>query len=143
MNTVAGVGNNYLDMVQMATRRNTLVHVAQASQAGTPLDVALVQSSNQQLRENARETGVELYTQNLQMRAVETYTNGNSNNASTNNNTDDSSSGIYTFDASQVNETLQMAQRRAVGVAAYENLSNQAERPDFVRPATNPVNVYV
>jgi len=60
MNALNGV-NNYLDTVQLATMRNTLYQVTQASPAEQPLDYSQLQQSNQQLRQNSRETGVELY----------------------------------------------------------------------------------
>ena len=137
MNTISSAGNNYLDMVQKATKRNTLSSVSQAQQSGQPLDTEQVQQSNQQIKDTARETGVELYSLNIQKQTVETYTNANNNNTSTDNNTDDDSSNVYTFDASSANETVQTAQQRAVGVAVYQNLSNQAEQSEFVKPSVS------
>ncbi len=141
MNTLNGV-NNYLDMVQLATMRNTLYQVTQASPAEQPLDYSQLQQSNQQLRQNARETGVELYSQVLQKQMLETYANTSENTNSTNN-TNDSSSSVYTFDAGNVNETLEMAQQRAFGVALYEHMST-SENTEFANTPTNtPVSVYV
>ena len=87
MNDLNGV-NNYLDMVQLATMRNTLYQVTQASPAEQPLDYSQLQQSNQQLRQNARETGVELYSQVLQKQMLETYANTSENTNSTNNTND-------------------------------------------------------
>ncbi len=67
MNAVGSVNNNqnFYDLVQQATRRNTLSHVVEATSSETPVDrdtwVGQVQQSNQELRDNARETGIELY----------------------------------------------------------------------------------
>ncbi len=129
-------------MVQQATRYNTLSTVAQARQSGATVDVEQLQTSNQQLRNDAREVGVQLYSQQLVKQQVETYSNASSsnNNASSN---DDTTSSVYTFDAAAVNDNLQMAQKRSLGVQLYENLNTQ-EQPDFTtRPVTLPVNVYV
>jgi len=133
---VGSTNNSYLNMVQQATRYNTLSTVAQARQSGATVDVEQLQTSNQQLRNDAREVGVQLYSQQLVKQQVETYSNTSSSN-------DDTSSSVYTFDAAAVNDNLQMAQKRSLGVQLYENLNTQ-EQPDFTtRPVTLPVNVYV
>jgi hypothetical protein len=81
MNAVSGVNNNqnYYDLVEQATRRNTLTHVVDAALSETPIDrenlFEEVQLSNQELRDNVRELGIELYALNLQREAFETYAN--------------------------------------------------------------------
>lgn len=140
MNVLGSTANTYLDMVHQATRRNTVTQVVEAKQSGSPVDVEQVQSSNQQLRNNARELGVELYSQNLKKQQFETYVNSAPDNS--NSSSEDKSSSVYTFDAAQVNDTLQMAQRRMLGVELYENMKNQSQ-PEVNNPATLPVNVYV
>lgn len=150
MNVTDSTASTYLNMVQQASKRNTLSHVAEARQSGTAVDVEQLKSSNQQLREDSRELGVELYSQNLKKQQFETYvnsapdygsSNSSSNNSSNNNNNDDSSS-VYTFDAARVNDNLQMAQRRTLGVAFYENMNAQ-NQPGSGTPSTLPVNVSV
>ncbi|MCW8930506.1 MAG: hypothetical protein OQL19_09740 [Gammaproteobacteria bacterium] len=143
MNAVDGAGvSNYLSVVQQATKRNTLSQVIDAKQSGQTVDVEQLQSSNQVLRDTARETGVVLYTQQLQKQAFETYVNTSQNNSYNTTANDDKGSDVYTFDAAQVNDNLQTVQKRALGVAYYENLSDQADRPEFHKPSTLPVNVY-
>jgi len=72
MNTVNGTNSNtYLNLVQQATKRNTLTHVTDAKQSGQTVDVEQLQSSNQSLRDSARETGVTLYSQQLQKQAFD------------------------------------------------------------------------
>ena len=145
MNAVSGAGNDYLNMVQLATQRNTYTQVAEAKQSGKPVDVEQLQSSNQELRENARETGVALYTQSLQKQTFETYVNASerASDSYSSNSDNDNSSDVYTFDAARVNDALQTAQKRSFGVALYENLGSQQERPELSNPSTRPVNVYV
>lgn len=147
-------GSDYLNTVQRATRLNTVNAVANAKQSGQAVDKAQLQASNQQVRETARETGVALYAQNLAKQTVETYskTSEQMNSSTANTTTTDSSSsdsnGVYTFDPAAVNDALQTTQKRAMGVALYETLSEQgAQRPGFSNPGNGPVvlpvNVYV
>lgn len=143
MNAVGSSTNTYFDMVQQATRRNTLNHVAEARQSGASVDVEQVKSSNQQLRENSRELGVELYSQNLKKQQFETYVNNSPDNSNTSS-SDDESNSVYTFDAARVNDNLQMVQKRTMGVALYENMNNQTQpQPEYSRASTMPVSVYV
>lgn len=148
-------GGDYLNMVQRATRLNTVNEVANARQSGQAPDMEQLQASNQQVRDTARETGVALYSQNLAKQTVETYTKTteqmNSSSATTTTSAASSSTtenGVYTFDSAAVNDALQTTQKRALGVALYENLNDQAtQRPEFSRPDNGPVvlpvNVYV
>lgn len=144
MNIINGSSQQYVDLVQQATRRNTVTQVVDAKQNGTRVDFEQVQSSNQQIRETARETGVELYSQSLTKQAFETYVNTSSNMASNSTNTDNNSSNVYTFDPKEVNDTLQSAQKRAVGVALYENLEglNKSTDEATVNSSTLNVNVF-
>ncbi|MCU7835908.1 MAG: hypothetical protein KZQ83_11745 [gamma proteobacterium symbiont of Taylorina sp.] len=147
MNSVSSVySSNYLDMVHQATRRNTLTQVVDAKQSGNSVDVEKLQQSNQELRDNARETGVELYSQKLTKQAFETYANAAQNTpdySNTNSSSDSSeSSSVYSFDAQQVNDMRQTAQKRAFAASYYDNQTSQPQpaEPDF---ATRPVSVYV
>ena len=152
MDAVNGTSvSDYAQMVQRASHRNTLNHVAGAHQSGEQVNVEELQASNQALRDNARETGVALHTQSLHRQAFETYANTTANNSynnsSSDSNNNDNSNDVYTFDASSVNDALQTVQRRTLGVAAYENQleneNSQPDRPEFNNPSTQPVNVYV
>ncbi|WP_198262904.1 hypothetical protein [sulfur-oxidizing endosymbiont of Gigantopelta aegis] len=158
MNAISGTSSDYLNLVQGATRRNTVTQVVDAKQTGKPVDVEQLQASNQQIRDSARETGVALYSQSLQKQAVETYTKASENAPSYTTGSDSSSdsssiysdtyssdnSNVYTFDAAAVNNGLQTVQKRALGVALYENLSaGSGNAPTNDRPTTLPVNVYV
>ena len=149
MDAVNGSSSNtYLNLVQQATRRNTLTQVIDAKQSGNPVDVEQLQSSNQALRDTARETGVSLYSQQLQKQAVETYTNTSQNTSyDTSSDDDKNSSDVYTFDASTVNAASQTVQKRTLAVAAYINLAqnqnDQQNRSEFGNPFVQPVNVYV
>lgn len=149
MNTINGTsGNNHQGIVQQATKRNTLTQVADAKQSGIPVDVEQIQSSNQELRNTARETGVALYSQQLQKKTFETYANVSNNNSSTTSSDENKSSNdIYNFDASKVNDALQTVQRRSFAVAAYENQdknqNNQPNQPELDTPSTQPVNIFV
>ena len=125
MNVLNGPGQSYSDMLRFATRRNTASQVVQAKQSETVVDLEALQQSNQQLRNNARETGVDLYALNLQKKSLETYARtteqySESNNASTQENQD----SVYSYDAAEVNQSLEMVQKRATGVFLYEQLSN-------------------
>ena len=150
MNVVNGSSaNTYLNLVQQATKRNTLTQVADAKQSGQPVNVEQLQASNQALRDSARETGVTLYSQQLQKQAFETYANTSQNvSYDTRSNDENDSSEVYTLDASKVSDAAQTVQQRTLAVAAYEKLEesrggSQANRPDFNNPSTQPVNVYV
>ena len=144
MLTTTSLNNNtYLDLVQQATRRNTLQHVAEAQQSGQPLDVDAVKLSNQALRDSARETGVELYSQQLVKQQFETYASASAN-ASDNSQTSgtessESSSSVWTYDAANVNEALQTAQQRALGVSVYERLYEARDSFDGYNPVNRPV----
>ncbi|MCU7940593.1 MAG: hypothetical protein KZQ64_05500 [gamma proteobacterium symbiont of Bathyaustriella thionipta] len=59
MNTVDSSSNTYPGMLQQAARRKTVTQVVDAKQSGSPVNVEQVQLSNQQLRVDARELGVE------------------------------------------------------------------------------------
>ncbi|GEM_PF-1824285 len=153
MLTTTSLNNNtYLDLVQQATRRNTLQQVAEAQQSGQPLDVDTVKLSNQALRDSARETGVELYSQQLVKQQFETYAsasaNASDNSQASSNGSSESSSSVWTYDAANVNEALQTAQQRALGVSVYERLYEAGDNVDgfdpVSRPVTRPVfDVYV
>ena len=144
-------GNDYLNMVQRATRLNTVNEVANARQSGQAVDTQQLQASNQQVRDTARETGVALYSQNLAKQTVETYTktteqmNSSPSTTTSSSSSSTSENGVYTFDSAAVNDALQTTQRRAAGVALYENLSTQASQPPAPgnNPVVLPVNVYV
>ena len=143
MDSVSALGsNNYVDMLQKATRRNTLQYVADARQSGEPVDVDSVRLSNQELRDSARETGVELYSQQLKKSQFETYVNASNNNSSESTNSDDNTNSVSTFDASQVNSLLQTAQRRTVGVAMYENLQESRDNAGGFNPSRPGVDLY-
>jgi len=145
MDTISAVSNNYVDLVQQATKRNTLSQVSESRNSGTPVDVEQIQSSNQQIRDSSRELGVELYSQNLARQAVETYANSSQQADSVYDNSGDSNNtgNVYTFDPKEVNDTLQTAQKRAFGISLYENLEpgNQGNGNGFEKPV--PVDVYV
>jgi hypothetical protein len=139
---------NYLNVVQQTSKRNTLTQVADAKQSGNPVDAEQLQSSNKELRASARETSVTLFSQQLQKQAFETYANTSENNTNNTDSDDEkNSSDVYTFDASKANDTLQTVQQRTLAVAAYENQSegrsNTPDYPDLNKPSPQPVNVYV
>jgi len=154
MNVVNGTsGQNYLDYVQQATQRNTLNHVVEAKQSATEVDTEQLQSSNQALKDNARETAAGLYSQQVQKQTFETYVNTSVNNLyNTESDDDDNSSAVYTFDAARVNDAQQTVQQRTFAVSHYENQSqnesenqgqNENNYSEFNQPSTRPVNVYV
>lgn len=151
MNVVNSPASDYLNRVQSMTRANTLNQVAQARQSEQPLDVEQLQSSNQELRDTARETAVDLYSQSLARQAVETYTNASVNNTNSNSSSSsnsESENDVYTFDPAAVNDARQTAQQRAFSVAYLESQSenqngNQVGRPEFGHPSVQPVSVYV
>ncbi len=144
-------GSDYLNMAQQATRLNTVNEVANARQSGQPVDTQQLQASNQQVKDTARETGVALYTQNLAKQTVETYTktseqmNSSTSTTSSSSSSSTTENSVYTFDSAAVNDALQTTQKRAAGVALYENLNTQApQQPDLGNnPVVQPVNVYV
>lgn len=132
MNTVSGVSSNsYLDTVMQATKRNTVSQVLDAKQSGTSVDVEKVKESNQQLQEKAKDVGVELYTRNLKMDTYETYTKGAQQASemygSANDDNNDSNK-IESFNASNVNDARSTVQERALKVAYYENISEDASQ---------------
>ncbi len=153
MDSVNGVSANYGDYVQRAVKRNTLEQAADARQNGRPLDTGQLQSSNQQIRNDARETGVELYSQQMLKQSYQTYANTSTNGASGSNDgdADDNNRGVYSLNAENVNNTLQTARSRALGVAAYSRFSdgdsddgNRPSRPSNPGgPAITPVDKYV
>ena len=148
MLTTTSLNNNtYLDLVQQATRRNTLQQVAEAQQSGQPLDVDAVKLSNQALRDSARETGVELYSQQLVKQQFETYASASANAADNNQasttgssqSSSENSASVWTYDAANVNEALQTAQQRALGVSVYERMQEAGDNFDGYNPVNRPV----
>ena len=136
MDSVSALGSHsYVDMLQKATRRNTLQYVADARQSGQAVDVDAVRLSNQALRDSARETGVELFSQQLKKSQFETYVNASNDNSSNTTNSDEKTGSVSTFDARQVNDLLQTAQRRSFGVALYENLQESRENGGGFNPS--------
>ncbi len=130
MSTVGSVSNNsYLDTVMQATKRNTVSQVLDAKQSGTPVDVKEVQSSNQELQANAKDVRVELYTREVKLNTLNTYTEGaqKANDMYSSGNGNDSSE-IESFDASNVNDARSTAQERALKVAYYENMTEDASQ---------------
>lgn len=139
MNSISGVGNNsYFDPVQKTTRRSTLNQIADAKQSGNPVDKEQIQSSNQDIRDSARETGVALYSQKIVKQSFETYANASSNNANSSADSDNTANDGYTFDPEKVNDAVQTAQKRALGISLYENQEN---KPDG--PTPKPVDISV
>ncbi len=131
MSTVNSVSsNNYLNTVMQATKRNTVSQVLDAKQSGTPVDVKEIQSSNQQLQANAKDVRVELYTREVKLNTLNTYTEGaqQANDMYSSGNNDNNSSEIESFNASNVNDARQTAQERALKVAYYENISEAASQ---------------
>ena len=145
MSTVGSVSNNsYLDTVMQATKRNTVSQVLDAKQSGTPVDVKEVQSSNQELQANAKDVRVELYTREVKLNTLDTYTESAQNTPDYSNSSDDDDDyNVYTFDAGEVNDARSTAQERALKVAVYEQ-EGQLERVEPNNPSANkPVSIYV
>ena len=150
MNPVSSTNNNYVDLVQQATRRNTLEQANDSRKSGESIDVEKTQQSNQEIKDDARETGVELYTQQLVKNSFETYAETSQNNpySTSNDDSDDESEqpDIYTFDPQTVNDALGTAQKRTLATELYDNKgsqnqSNNPTQPDFENKA--PINIYV
>ena len=146
MASVNSVGSdNYLSTVLQATKRNTLTHLADAKQSGTPVDVTEVKASNQQLREDAKEVGATLYSRNVKLQTLETYTSSaqNAPSYSNDNNSANTTSEVSSFDAAAVNDARQTAQERALKVALYENTAASGARPGGNNPSNPSVSVFV
>ncbi len=140
MNTINSNSQTYVNLVQKSVHANSLNKVAESKQAGAPVDTKQLQQSNQDIRDSSRETGVELYSQQIQKQAFETYANSSQqlNEDEEENNSNDS---VYTYDPQAVNDSLQTAQQRAVGVSLYENLNNQVTHGSL-QAASASLNVY-
>ena len=130
MSTISSTGNNnYLNTVMQATKRNTVSQVLDAKQSGTPVDVKEIQSSNQELQANAKDVRVELYTREVKLNTLDTYTEGTQQvNDMYSSGNDDDSDEIESFNASNVNDARSTAQERALKVAYYENMSEEASQ---------------
>ena len=144
MYSINGTGNSYVDLVQTATRRNTITQIAEAKESGTAVDVEQIQSSNQEIRDNARSVGADIYYQQTQKQALDTYINVSSqynNNSSSEKASAESNSDIYSYDAKKVNDAMQTAQKRAFAISVYDNIgSGDGFNP---KPSVLPVSVYV
>ncbi|NOQ80432.1 MAG: hypothetical protein GQ546_13660 [Gammaproteobacteria bacterium] len=141
MNTIDSNSQAYVNLVQKSVHANSLNQVAEAKQAGDPVDVEQLHQSNQFIRDTARETGVELYSQQLKKQSFETYVESSQQ---LNEDEEENSSNdlVYTYNPQVVNDSLQTAQKRALGVSLYENLSQQANN-NSLQADSNSLNVYV
>lgn len=101
-----------------------------------------MKQSNQHIRDTARETAVELYSQQLKKQSFETYMESSQQlNEDEEEEKNSSNDSVYTYDPQTVNDSLQTAQKRALGVSLYENISEQATNRSFQADSTS-LNVY-
>lgn len=140
MNTIDSNSQAYVNLVQKSVHANSLKQVAEAKQASEPVDTEQLQQSNQYIRDTARETGAELYSQQLQKQAFETYMES-SQQLNEDEEENSNNNSVHTYDPLAVNDSLQMAQKRALGVSLYENISEQATNRSFQADSTS-LNVY-
>lgn len=121
--------SDYVGFVQKAVKRNTASEVIDAKQSGTPVNKEAIQSSNQAIRDKAQDVGLAVYQAQQKNNTLDTfvtvsqeakdyYTSSSSESAT--NQSD--SSDIAAFDAQAVNEARSTVQKRAAGIAVYENI---------------------
>jgi len=140
MTGISNVGSSYGNLVQKATRRNTLEQVAESKQSGTPVDKEQLQTSNQEIRDQARETGADLYALKVQKQSVETYVKTSNQNSSSSE-SDNNANAIYTPDPAKVNDAVQTVQKRNSVLALYDRMSSAgSEIQDGAKPT--PISEY-
>ena len=121
--------SDYVGFVQKAVKRNTAIEVIDAKQSGTPVNKEAIQSSNQAIRDKAQDVGLAVYQAQQKNNTLDTfvtvsqeakdyYTSSSSESAT--NQSD--SSDIVAFDPQVVNEARSTVQKRAAGIAVYENI---------------------
>lgn len=142
MNTIDSNSQAYVNLVQKSVHANSLKQVAEAKKVGDPVDQEQLKQSNQHIRDTARETAVELYSQQLKKQSFETYMESSQQlNEDEEEEKNSSNDSVYTYDPQTVNDSLQTAQKRALGVSLYENISEQATNRSFQADSTS-LNVY-
>ena len=131
MTTINSSAADYVGFVQKAVKRNTAIEVIEAKQSGTPVNKEEIQASNQAIKDKSADAGLAVYQAELKKNAVDTYIESSKEAkefySSSSNDSDDgdsSSPEIYTFDAQAVNDARETVQKRAAGIAIYENIQS-------------------
>lgn len=146
MNISGSLASSYVDVVQKKVVQNTAQQVVESRQAGQPIDKEQIQQSNQAIKQQALSTGADLYSASQQKQLAETYVQASQNaQSATANNEGNANNEISSFDPQKVNEARNIAQRRAIGVAIYENqqAANHPTTPFDVASSGSIVSVNV
>jgi len=138
--------SNFLNVAQKALVRNTANEVAQAKEAGQPIDKEKIQASNQVVKDDLRSTAVNVLESKNQVQSLDTYIKASQKAAEQYNNSDaeknsTTNNTVSSFDAQAVNETRQTVQRRAVGIEVYEKVQEQKVSEN--EPQINPLEISV
>ena len=131
MTTINSNASDYVGFVQKAVKRNTAIEVIDAKQSGTPINKEEIQASNQAIKDKSVDAGLAAYQASITKNSIDTYVQSSqeakdfySSGSSDSDDSDSSNPEIYTFDAQAVNEARSTAQKRAAGIAVYENIQS-------------------
>lgn len=121
--------SNYIGAVQKAVKRNTVIEVIDAKQSGTPINKDEIQASNQAIKDKSKDVGIAIYQTNLQKQTLDTYVQISQESqdfytSSTQSDNNNNEQQVNSFDAQAVNQARATAQKRAVGIAIYENIQS-------------------
>jgi len=119
------IQSNYLDytsFTQKIVKRHIATEVIEAKQTGSPIDVEKIRESNQAIKEKSVDVALTVYQANVKKNNIDTYIQSTNTTNSSVNSSAESANDIYTFDAKEVNEVRSTAQKRAIGIAIYEQV---------------------
>ena len=131
MNTINSSASDYVNVVQKAVKRNTVIEVIDAKQSGTPINKEEVQASNQAIKDKSVDAGLAVSQANMAKNSLDTYIQSSeqakafySSDSTTSDSSDTNKPEVYTFDPQAVNEARSTAQKRAIGISVYENIQS-------------------
>ena len=129
MTPVNSTASNYVGFVQKAVTRNTVNHVIDAKQSGTPINKEDIKESNQEIKDKSVQVGLSVHEANIKKQTVDTYIQS-TEKASDLYGADSSSSSdseISSFDAQAVNDARSTVHKRAIGISVYEQVQSTKE----------------
>lgn len=129
MTTINSGASDYIDVVQKAIKRNTMIEVIDAKQSGTPINKDDIQASNQVIKDKSVDVGIAVYQTNLQKQTLDTYVQISQESqdfytSSSQNDNKTNEQQVNSFDAQAVNDARSTVQKRAAGIAIYENIQS-------------------